>query len=244
MFENKKGQSKSSNIWSDFTRCYLKLTKPEETDIEKYIKDSTFAKSEKHKHVLKLLNETDSKSAIFRSCLESLESKCREAKIRVTKVLRLSLRFVPRLMAQFPNLKFMFIMRDPRGNLNSRILTQWFPVNESKTAEVQNHIISVCFQMTEDVKMVTHLKHNFPGRFIDFRLEDIVRNPTQSFKGLFKMLNMELSPMYKEKLSELFVAKPNFETSWKSALKEKYIKLVESECRRVLEFYKYELLQF
>ena len=239
MFENKDGRSKSGKSWYDFTMCYLRVFEPERSDFSRYFKTSNSNISAKHRNIVAHLNSETASADKFRACLDKLEKKCLDSKVRVTKILRLSLRLLPRLMAQFPNLKIMFIIRDPRGNINSRIATRWFPVNGSNIAEVVDNIRSLCFKMEEDVKMVAGLRQAFPGRFVDFRLEDVVTIPAR-FDNMFGVLNLTLSYSHKKLINELFVARPNFETQWKSSMKESYIRMVEDMCNSVFKFYNYE----
>lgn len=242
MFQNANGQSKSSKSWFDFTTCYLKLTEPKETDFAQYFRNASFVSSERHKNVMRFLKRTGPKAEIFRTCLNKLESECRASRLRVTKVLRISLRIVPLLLTQFPNLNIAFIMRDPRGNMNSRIMTKWFPVNGSNIAEVDNNVQSLCFKMKEDIKMVDILKRDFPGRFVDIRLEDIVKSPVLSLSKVFNSLGTKLTSGHEKVVSEIFVAKPNFDTQWKSSLKENFVKQIEKQCQSVLKFYNYRMV--
>ena len=243
MFENKDGASKSGKSWYEFTMCYLKVSEPEGSNLSQYFKTSKFISPDKHKNILRYLHPGAPNSDKFRACLDRLESKCRASKVRVTKVLRLSLRLLPRLLTQFPNLKVMFIVRDPRGNLNSRIQTSWFPVNGNVSTEVRDNIRSLCFKMEEDVEMVESLIRHFPGRFVDLRLEDVVKVPT-SFDNIFGILNLTLSDNHKKLIRGLFVERPNFETKWKTSLKDEYIRMAEGLCGKVFKFYNYKRISY
>ena len=240
MFENQRGRSKSGQSWFDFTRCYLTLNEPKGSNISQYFQSAKFTRSNKHANILRHLTSTGVKAQILKTCLENLESKCRTSKIRVTKVVRVSLRLVPRLLTQFSNLKIVFLFRDPRANLNSRIFTAWFPVNESDVTTAKNAIRSLCVQMSEDIKMVDRLKAYFPGRFIDVRLEDIVRRPVLSFESLFRSLNLELTSKHVREVMNLYLARPNFDSKWKHALKSDFVRFMEKECQSIFKFYNYE----
>ena len=236
MFENKSGK-----IWTNFTKCYISVAENKLfiENLEGYLLDANGKNFDKHANIFRYLHTPGYRADFLNSCLQKLERKCRTAKLRVTKVLRLSLRLVPRLLNLFPKLKILFVLRDPRGIVNSRIQTDWFPVTEDKPAELIDNIKSLCVKMETDINMVQHLKRNFPDRVIDFRLEDITENSIATYEAIFKLMNTAMTDVYREKVMKIFVSKPKFQTKWIVSLKGKYIKLTEKLCAKVFEIYKY-----
>ena len=236
MFENKSGK-----IWADFARCYVEVAENSTVEnIDEYLENAVrLEEFDKHKNALRFLRTPGSKADKLRTCLEKLEEQCRSSKIRVTKVLRLSARLIPRLLKEFPNLKILFVLRDPRGIMNSRIETSWFPVSVDKPKEVTDNIKSLCKKMETDVQMVQDLKRDFPDRIIDYRLEDIVKKPLEAFNAVFKLMNTTMTDNHKNKVKDIFKAKPNFQTKWVVTLKRKYINLTEESCSNVFSYYRY-----
>ena len=240
MFENLSGK-----IWSNFTQCYINVTEKKPVkDLAQYLLDAKGYKFDKHENVFRFFQQPGPLAEKLSSCLTELETKCRTAKFRTTKVLRLSLRLVPRLLKNFPRLKILFILRDPRGIVNSRIQTHWFPVSDDKPTEVLNNIKSLCYKMEGDIIMLEHLKRNFPGRILDFRLEDITQHPLDSYEKIFKLLNVPLTNAYREKIMGIFVLRPKFQTKWVVSLKEKYIRQTEQYCAKVFKTYLYSTIYY
>ena len=236
MFENKSGKT-----WTDFAKCYVEVAENKTVEnLNKYLENAV-GKDEfdKHENVFRYLNTPGPKVDKFQACLDNLEAQCRASIIRVAKVLRISARLIPRLLNEFPNLKILFVLRDPRGIMNSRIETYWFPVSVDKPKEVTDNIKSLCNKMESDVQMVPDLKRDFPDRIIDYRLEDIVKKPLDAFNDIFDLMNTTMTDRHKNKIKDIFKAKPNFQTKWVVKLKKDFIKLTEESCSNVFRYYRY-----
>lgn len=240
MFEHSGKSSKSGESWTNFTRCYVKLVEPNVTDMARYLETARTTEFEKHRDILRLLKQSGHKADIFRNCLNQLEANCRTCKLRVTKVLRLSLRFLPLLLKEVPDLKVLFIIRDPRGIINSRIQTNWYPIAEDDIASVKDNIESLCFKMKEDIKMIEQLKANFPGRFLDLSLEEIAKEPVKGYEAIFSLSGLKLTQTYLKQIKTLFEEKPTFLSRWTSTLNPKYVTFTEENCSDVFIRYGYE----
>lgn len=242
MFEQNGKASKSGESWANFTACYVNLIEPNVTNMRKYLEAARTVNFDKHKNVMRILNQTGPPAEIFQKCLNKLEQNCRESKLRITKVLRLSLRFLPLLMSEIPDLKILFVVRDPRGIMNSRIKTDWFPIMNNDTKTVTNNIESLCFKMNEDVKMIDKFKGDFPGRLKDLRLEDIVLNPKKTFQDIFDFINLKMTGVYIKKIKNIFGERPTFLSKWNTTLNQTYIKLTEDNCQYMFKTLNYTSL--
>ena len=225
MFGFQSGTSKSGESWNNFTTCFIKLVEPNVTDYFSYAKAARTTEFDKHKNIHRLLEQPGAQAVIFRKCLNKLVSHCRQAKLRVTKVLRLSLRFLPLLMNQIPDLKVLFVIRDPRGIINSRIKTAWYGLEENDPESVRDNIKSLCFKIQEDLKMIDDLKRNFPGRFLDLSLEDIVKQSMKSFQAILSFGNLEMTDTYLKKDQRSSNCKASFFDSMECNTESKIYKL-------------------
>lgn len=98
--------------------------------------------------------------------------------------------------------------------------------------------------MDSDVKMVQIIKKDFPGRLIDFRLEDIAQSPLESFESVFNFMNVTITDDHVKNIKEIFKEKPNFQTKWVTSLKSEYIRLTEDVCGNVFKYYNYYRMYF
>ena len=244
MFGWLHGKCKSGEIWGNFTTCYINLVEPNVTDYFHYALAARKTEFDKHKHILRLLEHGGTKAASFRKCLDKLELHCRESNLRVTKVLRLSLRFLPLLMDQIPDLKVLFVIRDPRGIINSRINTDWYGIEDDQPGAVKDNIKSLCFKMQEDIKMIDVLKRDYPGRFLDFKLDDIVKQSMKTYQTIFRFANLEMTNTYLEKIEEVVNANPSFLTRWNETLNPKYTNWTQQYCHQSLKRYGFAKIVF
>ena len=240
MFDWVRGMSKSGDSWNNFTTCYIKLVQPNVTDFVRYVETVWTKEFEKHKNVLRLLESPGPQAEIFRECLDKLVSHCQETKLRVTKVLRISLSFLPLLMREIPDLKVLFVIRDPRGIIYSRIRTDWYPIEDNDSEAVMNNIKSLCFKIQEDIKVIDKLKRDYPGRFLDYSLEDTVKEPIKRFRTIFRFSGLEMTDAYSKKIKEVFTEKPTFLNRWTVTLNPKYINWTQEYCHQGLKKYGFE----
>ena len=244
IFEWKRHGSKSGESWTNFTTCYIKLVQPNVTDFGRYANTARLNEFEKHKNIFRLLQQPGPKADAFRKCLDKLVSHCRQTKLRVTKVLRISLRFLPFLMNEIPDLKVLSIIRDPRGIINSRIKTHWYPIKDNDSQTVMGNIESLCFKVQEDIEMIGKLKRDFPGRFLDYSLEELVKDPMKNFQTIFKFADLEMTDTYSKKIKEVFTEKPTFLNQWNATLNPKYINWTQRYCHRGWKTYGFEKINF
>ena len=240
MFEWIRGMSKSGESWTNFTKCYIKLVQPDVTDFRGYAKTANSADFNKHKHIFRLLEQPGAMADAFKQCLDNLEAFCRKTKLRVTKVLRISLRFLPLLLKEIPDLKVLSIIRDPRGIINSRIKTSWYPIKDDEPQAVQENIKSLCFKIKEDIDMTETLKREFPGRVLDYSLEELVKEPMENFKTILKFADLEMTDEYSKKVHEIYGDRPTFLNQWNSTLNQKYIHWIQRFCHRGWTKYGFE----
>ena len=174
-------------------------------------------------------------------CFQKLEEACRLAKARVTKVLRLSMTLIPRLLLQLPNLKILLLVRDPRAITNSRIITEWFPVNDTDPRGVLENVRSLCRKMEDDIQTLRQLVKQFSDRIVVYRLEDVVVDPPELFKDIFKFINLRKTGVETQMIQEKYINRSyvNFAEKWKNMLKSEFKDMVDTHCQNVLRYYEY-----
>ena len=244
MFEWASGSSKSGESWTNFTMCYIKLVQPDVSNFHAYIKTAMSAEIDKHRDIFRLLDRPGPTADVFRQCLDSVVTFCRKTKLRVTKVLRISLRFLPLLMKEIPDLKVISIIRDPRGIINSRIKTVWYPIKDNEPKGVRDNIKSLCFKIQQDIEMTETLKRQFPGRFLDYSLEELVKEPMEDYQTILKFAGLEMTDYYSKKVKEIYGDRPAFLNQWNSTLNQKYIRWIQRYCHRSWAKYGFEKVHF
>ena len=124
-------------------------------------------------------------------CLSELETVCRRAKHRVSKVLRLTLGGLEPVLKHNPKLKVVHLFRDPRAIINSRIETKGYPLRSNPLGrnDIQNNAKALCDKMNTDIEEGEKLKSKFPDRFRFMHYEDVAMN-RNSIKKLYDYVGM------------------------------------------------------
>ena len=92
------------------------------------------------------------------------------------------------LLQSRDNLKVIQLFRDPRAIINSRIETEWYPFkNVSSNAE------SLCKKMIYDYQEGQKLLKKYPARFRFVYYEDLLKDPLEKIKSVYRYLGMSLN---------------------------------------------------
>ena len=221
--ENKSGPS-----WSEFTDCANAALRGLNLTIKSVVA--------KRNNDIQL-----SEVQLIDHCFVKLENACRRSRAKVTKVLRLSMRLIPRLMSQLPRLKILLLVRDPRAIIYSRLKTDWFPVCEKDPYGVFENTRSLCKKMNDDILVLNHLKNKYPERLLIHRLEDVAVDSPEMFKGTLDFLNVKGVAIETQKIIKKYVNKlhEGFTVQWKKMMKDQFKKMVDENCQKVIQYYKY-----
>lgn len=173
-------------------------------------------------------------------CYDTIEHTCKEASSVVTKVLRLSFIHVDRLLQNLPNLNVLFLIRDPRAILNSRIETDWFPISNNDSKSVEGNVHSLCNKMEDDFWSFEEAEAKHRNRVAKMRIEDI----TISKEEMVKVLNFINKPITQDNylhIDAVFKKKAwkggSLFRSWRKQLKTEYRDLIEGKCPTGMKFY-------
>ncbi|XP_013379310.1 carbohydrate sulfotransferase 3 [Lingula anatina] len=142
-----------------------------------------------------ILNKTDD-----RPCRPLLTRACRNASIVAFKTIRMTLRMTEDILDKNPDLNILHLVRDPRGamwsNFNAFLRGQnsW----ENTVAAFKKTTDEHCQNLTDNIKTRLELEGRFPGRIIDIRYEDTVKNPLREAVNLYQFLRQPMPEVLKE----------------------------------------------
>jgi hypothetical protein len=132
------------------------------------------------------------------------QEKCIKSNSRVAKVLRITGEDIDSLLISNTKLKVVYLYRDPRGIINSRLKLRYRPVWNVTMGTVKQIADGLCKKMEMDSKVIFKLiEIKYPKRIIRVAYEDIVKNPTQSTKDIFRFLEVNISENYLNKVSDM-----------------------------------------
>uniref|UniRef100_T1J648 Sulfotransferase domain-containing protein n=1 Tax=Strigamia maritima TaxID=126957 RepID=T1J648_STRMM len=103
-----------------------------------------------------------------------VSAMCSEFPFQVMKVTRISLKPIMQLLDQYPELKIIYLVRDPRGILSSRLKLDW--CRDTRSC-IDPEI--VCSAMREDIATMKLINEKYPNRILLLRYEDVSLFPEE-----------------------------------------------------------------
>ena len=159
------------------------------------------------------------------NCTEVLRKAITSHHLRATKVIRATMNSMRPLLSLLPTLQVIHLVRDPRAVALSRIrydksgqgiYTQSIRKSASSRIQVGDSVGHMhrqkpetfvvpeaslyCHHVIADIRSRLALEREFPGRILSVRYEDVVANPEQGFRDVYKFID---EPMPKATFHEL-----------------------------------------
>jgi hypothetical protein len=127
-------------------------------------------------------------------CLPLITQACHHATIRAIKVIRLRMdgpNLIDPLTMTFPQIKFLHILRDPRGMIHSQ--KQVIPWNP-KPKFVIRHVKKQCKTLKSDVRQRKQMESALPGVFMEVLYENMATFPMKTAALVYKFLDADQMP--------------------------------------------------
>ncbi|KAK7498151.1 hypothetical protein BaRGS_00010739 [Batillaria attramentaria] len=119
----------------------------------------------------------------YLQCLVDFWWQCKNSSLKLVKAIRLPARSVFSLMRRDPDLKVVYLVRDPRATL----LSQRALFGHAPTPQ------EFCRMVSDDMAHMLLLQKIFPGRAVTVRYEDVAEDPLGLTARLYKALGLEMS---------------------------------------------------
>lgn len=135
----------------------------------------------------------------------NLTERCMKSKYRISKVLRISAELVEKLLKRNPMLKVVYLYRDPRGIINSRLKDRGIERWNMTMKNTEGVAKGVCLKMEKDIEVLLELKQNleYQNRIYFTDYEGIAKNPVETSKHIFDFLGINVSDRYMKIVSIL-----------------------------------------
>jgi len=158
-------------------------------------------------------------------CTELLRKAIADHPLRATKVVRATMDSMGPLLRSLPTLRVIHLVRDPRSVSLSRkrfgpaVRGIYTKRTKNKTRVVAEASL-YCHHVTADIRSRLALERKFPGRIMWMRYEEVMVNPEQKFRDIYKLLD---EPVPTETLNKMqrMAAKgqtKNLTTKWQNVL--------------------------
>lgn len=182
---------------------------------------------------------------------------CSSFSNHVIKVVRLRARELVDLLENDPTTrdwKIVYLFRDPRGTMSSRLRLQWCM---KKTAIICRNVTRLCQDLVDDFQWFEKLKQKDPDHHFMLKFEDLSQNVNLAIENLFNFIKLPLSDSVKEFLeehtraqreelddeqSEFSVARNTKQVAnaWRSKMSKQRIASITDICRPALKLLDYQ----
>ncbi|XP_076456855.1 carbohydrate sulfotransferase 4-like [Babylonia areolata] len=180
----------------------------------------------------------------YLGCIWKLKEICYTKDVIVSKLIRFPAKLLRPLMEEFPNLKILYLVRDPRGTLSSEMSI----LKSYQKTSVGDAAKSFCSMVSDDAEQIRHLSQSYPDRIKTIRYETIARDAVSAARRMYRFLELSFTPTIEGYIRHITAAKKdghNFSTlrkdSWLAANKWRTIvtldnvKAVDAACEDVYE---------
>ena len=113
--------------------------------------------------------------------------RCLHSSIRIAGVSQISLRAAARLLAELPEVKVIHVVRDPREIIGTRNRTRHYYVTT-----FFDDVKRTCLEMVQDIDAYYDVIDYHPGRIVQLRVEDFVRDPIAVARAVYRFLGLTL----------------------------------------------------
>ncbi|XP_076112998.1 carbohydrate sulfotransferase 1-like isoform X2 [Mytilus galloprovincialis] len=179
------------------------------------------------------------------SCVNMLKQVCLQANHVVLKVIRLPVDQLEPLMQEFPSMKIVHLIRDPRATVLSQMKFGVITVKSFVT-----NVIDFCSRIYRDLVTIDILSKKYPERVSTFFYEDLAKDPLKMSKQLYKFTGISYTPEVEKYVFNITMAgksvncgnlctiKSNSSKAaeaWRSKLNMPKARIIDRSCRPVYQ---------
>jgi hypothetical protein len=186
-------------------------------------------------------------------CKPLLTEACLAQKVRSFKTIRLSMEMLEAMIRKEPDLRIVYLVRDPRGILKSRQATGEMSVVSGKDLLKEAKVL--CHRMGFDTEVYAVLVQQYPRNILRVRYEDIAAAPVEQAQRIYTFIRAITLP---ETVRAFIEKSMNAETndgwfgtsrrnatataySWRTKLTKQQIESMNNLCETVIKDLGYTL---
>ena len=171
-----------------------------------------------------------------KDCLPYLLHECKTRPIKVSKIIRGNMSSMIDILQDFPKLKIIHLIRDPRAIVMS--IQNWFPrrvpINFSREAR------GVCTKMAEDIRRRQEVEKRYPGSTMEVLYDNIAANPMENIAAMYEFAGIDMTENTTAKLKQITTESGKISKKWQTQISEETKQLIDAECLDVYKITPYE----
>ncbi|XP_045208977.2 carbohydrate sulfotransferase 1-like [Mercenaria mercenaria] len=197
--------------------------------------------------ILKTMNH----SYAIEECARQLGDICERSPIRIVKTIRARLNYVKYLLDDFPNLKIIHVVRDPRATLWSQSHFHMCLADGGGRYRCSKNL---CGRMEDDIAESHRLSKTYPNRIMTLKYEDLAKQPIEISQKMYDFISVPMTSetkMYvynKTKAGnkndcEICSTRANSSAHidyWKHFIDPDFLDIINTRCDFVLRHFQYD----
>lgn len=197
-------------------------------------------------------NHNQSRIQIVKNCTALLNERCRNAKSRTIKTIRISVSMAGILLKWLPNLRIVHLIRDPRGIVNSR-----FEQHLNDTSELSKSAKDLCNCISSDLAVFSELERCHQDRMMRVIYENLCQNPHIVVLQIYSFLGVRYTENVKKYVQRIFNGpskKCHYCTDrgkaisnayrWMSVIQEQTLEIIDYHCSLLYSQLGYQNLEY
>ncbi|XP_067674933.1 carbohydrate sulfotransferase 1-like [Haliotis asinina] len=177
-----------------------------------------------------------------------LKYACSRAKVNFLKTINLTIHQVELFIDKDPNLKLIYLVRDPRAVLSSQMR-----YGEFAPSAINTYSKTFCGIMLKDIQGYVKLKKTHPNQVTFVRYEDIAHKPIPLTEDLYNFVGLPLPQNVKSHIHNittggndedcpLCISKSNSTKAaekWRLHVMDDFVQMVDFNCKDVYQYVGY-----
>ena len=190
----------------------------------------------------------------MQQCAEELKSVCEQSPVRILKTIRLSLNLIGQLLADFPWLKVIHLVRDPHATLQSQKMVG---MCNKERGGIQGCVSKHCNRQEKDLIEAERLVDKYPGQLLRVYYEDIAAKPIETSRKMFHFIGTTFTMQAEEYVFNITLAgkadngvigttrrnSSEHIDTWKKTMTAEFLNITETLCGNLLRRLNYSLTE-
>ena len=178
-------------------------------------------------------------------------NKCAQKNVTGMKTIRMSMSMVDGILSNDPDIKVVYLIRDPRGIVSSRVAAHI--VSKVAHNSWEKELNLTCKKIHDDLVSMQRINKKYPKTLITLRYEDFANDPVGIGQKLYKHINAPFPEEFQfwiQKNANLKQDGGRFSTArknsslvaheWRENVTKSQIELSKSLCHEVLKHFNYK----
>lgn len=184
-------------------------------------------------------------------CTDMLRDLCLKSKFRLFKTIRTPMSWLKDLMVEFPNMKIVHLVRDPRAVVVSQ--RRFGECSREKHNGVAGCSKLLCSSMEDDLTTAEVFSTVYPGRIFSLKYEDLAIEPIEKTKELYEFLDLNFTDEIRKYIVNITMSGNNASfvldtirpdskhmiDRWRTSITPRSLDIVQTMCKYVMKTLSY-----